>query len=221
LLLLVLLAGPAMAAKQHVIVFGKTLMVKLFLGPGEERTVPMRVRALLVDGNVREFTTGEAHTVTDRVFVVQRAFRLNDTLPGDTRAPRWLWQRGGWLTVDRTTGRIAQLKLAHFDPFYSQAVWFRDYAAYCGLSDDSNKIYAVVMQVGRVKPLLRQELGAASQGDDPAADCAPPTWEKRPVRVTFHPVRGQSVGFVVRGQAVDAIAAAANSDSEKKSDPEE
>lgn len=202
-----LLAGTAWAARQHVITFGKAMTVKLFLGPGGDRTTPMKVRSLLIDGNVREFTTGESHTVTDRVFAVQRAFRLNDSLPGDSGAPQWLWQRGGWLTVDRITGRISTLRLAYFDPFYSHAVWFRDYVAYCGLSDDGAKLYAVVMQLGRNRPILRQDLGAASQGDEPAADCAPPTWEKSPVRVSFHPARGDARSFAVRGHAVDPLAA--------------
>ena len=105
--------------------------------------------------------------------------------------------------VDRATGHITRLRLANFDPFYSQAAWFRDYAAYCGLSDNGAKIYGVVMQLGRSKPVLRQELGAASQGDEPDADCAAPAWEKNPVRVTFLPKRGQKAGFAVRGHAAD------------------
>ena len=131
LMVVVSLAGTALAAKPHVVSFGKVLPVKLFIGPGEDRSVPMNVRALLVDGKLKEFTTGESHTVTDRIFVVRRAFRVNDSLPADQgKVPRWVWQRGGWLMVDRTTARITQLNLPFFDPFYSQASWFRDYAAY-------------------------------------------------------------------------------------------
>ncbi|MGA2991416.1 MAG: hypothetical protein ABSD88_13140 [Candidatus Korobacteraceae bacterium] len=203
LVCLSLLARPALGAKAHVISFGKVLPVKLFIGPSEERTVPMTVRALLVDGDVKEFTTGKAHIVTDRILVVRRAFRLNNNLPGEFNPRRWVWQRGEWLLVDRLTGRITRLKLAYFDPFYSQATWFRDYAAYCGLSDDGTKIYGMVMQLGRNKPVLRQELGAASQGDEPDADCAAPAWEKNPVRVTFLPQRGQKAGFAIRGRSAD------------------
>jgi hypothetical protein len=105
--------------------------------------------------------------------------------------------------VDRTTARITQLNLPLFDPFYSQASWFRDYAAYCGVSDNSEKLYTVVMQLGRKKAVLRQEIGAASQGEDPDSDCAPPTWEKNPARVTFHPKRGQPSSFIVRGRSAD------------------
>ena len=202
LLVLASLAGTALAAKPHVIGFGKVLSVKLFIGPGEDRTVPMNVRTLLVDGSPKEFTVGEPHAVTDRIFVVRRAFRVNDNLPADQgKVPRWVWQRGGWLMVDRTTGRITQVNMPLFDPFYSQASWFRDYAAYCGVSVNGEKLYTVVMQLGSKKPVLRQEIGAASQSDDPDSNCTVPTWEKNPARVTFHPKRGQPSSFVVRGHA--------------------
>ena len=204
LVVMVSLAGTALAAKPHVVSFGKVLSVKLFIGPGEDRTVPMNVRPLLVDGSPKEFTTGEPHAVTDRIFVVRRAFRVNDNLPADQgKVPRWVWQRGTWLMVDRTTARITQLNLPLFDPFYSQASWFRDYAAYCGVSDNSEKLYTVVMQLGRKKAVLRQEIGAASQGEDPDSDCTAPTWEKNPARVTFHPKRGQPSSFIVRGRSAD------------------
>jgi hypothetical protein len=43
----------------------------------------LKVRALLVDGVVKEWTTGDAHDVTDRSFVVRRAIKLNDSLPSE------------------------------------------------------------------------------------------------------------------------------------------
>ena len=209
LVLLALLARPALGAKAHLVSFGKPLTVKLFIGPSEDRTVPITVRALLVDGNVKEFITGAAYTVTDRLFVVRRAYRLNNNLPGEPGARRWVWQRGEWLLVDRATGHITHLKLAYFDPFYSQAAWFRDYAAYCGLSDNGATIYGMVVQLGNNKPVLRQELGEASQGDEPDADCAAPTWERNPVRVTFLPKRGPKASFVVRGRSADPASGSA------------
>jgi hypothetical protein len=70
----------------------------------------LKIRALLVDGVLKEWTTGDAHDVTDRSFVVRRAIRLNDALPGDAEAGRkgrnWVWQRGPWLLVDRVTGHV-------------------------------------------------------------------------------------------------------------------
>jgi hypothetical protein len=203
-------AAYSAPAKQHVISFGKPLSVKLFLGPSEDKTMDIKVRALSVDSKIKEFITGEAHDVTDRMFVVRRAFRVNNNLPveedapvGQRKMPKWLWQRGGWLLVDRSTGHVSQVNLPEFDPFYSEATWFRDYVAYCGISDNAEKLYAIVTQLGRKKPVLRREIGATSQGDMPDADCAAPTWERQPVRVTFLPKKGDKLSYTVRGHAAD------------------
>lgn len=194
------------ASKPHVISYGKPMHVKLFLGPTEDRTAPLEVRPLYVDGKLKEFTTGDAHDVTDRLFVVRRAFRVNNNLPdedGSHKLPNWMWQKGGWLLVDRTTARISQVSLPVFDPFYSHASWFRDYVAYCGLSDDQAHLYAVVAQLGSKKPLLKKEIGQPSGEDDPEADCTAPTWEKKPTKVTFHPKKGEATSFTVFGRAAD------------------
>ena len=189
-------------AKSHSIGFGRSLTVKLMLGPDEEQSMPIQVRALYVDAKLKEFVTGEAHEVTDRLFVARRAFRLNNNLPGDDgKRPSWIWQRGGWLLVDRLTGHVSRLPLADFDPYYSQASWFRDYVAYCGLSGDGQKMSAVVMELGRRKPLLKKALGAASPGGMPAADCDAPRWQKNPVRVTFQPKNGQPASFTIFGHS--------------------
>lgn len=209
LLLLLVLAPPsAMAANKsaaHVISFGKVTSVRLFLGPDEHNTAPLKVRPLLVDAKLKEFVTGEVHDVTDRLIVVRRAYRLNNNLPGDDRkAPNWVWERGGWLMVDRLTGRVSQLSLAEFDPFYSEASWFRDYVAYCGVSDNGQKLSAVVMQLGRKKPVLKKEIGSASQGETPDSECDPPVWEKKPTQVTFLPKHGEKLSVSIFGHASDA-----------------
>ena len=41
----------------------------------------LRVRPLVIDAKIKEWTTGEAHDVTDRSFAVRRSIRLNDALP--------------------------------------------------------------------------------------------------------------------------------------------
>jgi len=43
----------------------------------------LRIRALVVDGLIKEWTTGDAHDVTDRSFVVRRVMKINDRLPGE------------------------------------------------------------------------------------------------------------------------------------------
>jgi hypothetical protein len=195
------------AAKPKVLSFGAWSKVPFFLGPNEDKSMEIKIRPLLVDGKIKEFTTGDTHDVTDRFFVVRKAYRVNDWLPDDPKPKehRWRWQRGAWLLVDRTTMRITQLNLAEFDPFYSSTSWFRDYVAYCGLSDDATKVYAVVAQIGRKKPILRQRLGDAKNQSEPESECAVPHWERDPIRVTFEPTGGPKQTFQVFGRAVDAM----------------
>ncbi len=197
------------AAKPKIISFGTWTKVPFFVGPHEDKSIEIKIRSLLVDGKVKEFTTGEPHDVTDRFFVVRKAYRVNDWLPDDPKAKehRWKWQRGGWLLVDRTTARVSQVNLPEFDPFYSSSSWFRDYVAYCGLSDDATKLYAVVAQVGRKKPILRQKLGDAKNGEMPESECVTPRWDRDPIRVTFEVLDGAKQTFQVFGHAADALPA--------------
>ena len=202
------------AAKPKVVSFGAWSKVPFFVGPHEEKSIDLRIRALLVDGKIKEFTTGEPHDITDRFFAVRKAFRVNDYLPDDPdpKSHRWKWQRGGWLLVDRNTARISQLSLPEFDPFYSSTSWFRDYIAYCGLSDDGSKVYAMVDQIGRKKPVLKQKLGDAKNGEQPESECTVPHWERSPIRVTFEPTGGQKQTFSVFGHAADAMPIGADED---------
>ena len=121
--------------KVHTINFGGAKRVPYSLAGdpsgnnGEEKD--LKIRPLLVDDKVKEWTTGEAHDVTDRSVAVRRAIRLNDALPAD-KGEHWVWQRGPWLLIDRSNGHVVALKLPDFDPSVSNVAWFRDYAAYCG-----------------------------------------------------------------------------------------
>ena len=197
--LLMLVAAPALA-RPHQITWGKWLPVKWFVGPTDDKVQPINVRALYVDGQVKEFTLGQSYDITDRQFVVRRAYRLNDQLPQDAnKVPHWKWQRGGWLLVDRSSGRVSELKLPDFDPFYSVASWYRDYVAYCGISDDAEKVFAVVAQLGRKKPIIHQDLGVAANSDTPDSECPAPTWQRNPARVTFQPRSGKPLEFTIPG----------------------
>ena len=91
--------------KVHVIAFGKWVSVQ-WLPDSVGKPVPLKVRALVVDGRIREYAIGTPHEVTERLFVVQRVFRVNDSLPEDAIL-HWQWQRGGWLLIDRLTGRVS------------------------------------------------------------------------------------------------------------------
>jgi len=213
--------------KAHVVVLGAARGVPYSTAgdpagaaPGEDS---LRIRALVVDGAVKEWTTGDAHDLTDRSFVVRRAIKLNDTLPGEKVGPgespaqdssagkhaltggqsHWVWQRGPWLLVDRVTGHVIALKLPDYDPGVSQASWFRDYAAYCGLTASGKSLYAVVAQVAARKPVLARKLSAFDAASRGAETCGPPDWQRQPLRITFHPAGREPVGFdIVPGSAV-------------------
>lgn len=197
--------------KPHVITFGKWIAAKWPNATGK-KLLDLKVRPLFVDARLKEYTTGAPHELTDRMFVVRRAFRVNDALPtenasgnSNSSAPKWQWQRGGWLVVDRLTGRVSQLNLPEFDPFYSTSSWYRDYIAYCGVSDDGKKLYAVVAQVGRRKPILKKDAGETAGDDDPDSECPPPVWERSPMRVTFQPDDDQKLVFNIRSRVVDVV----------------
>jgi hypothetical protein len=46
------------APKPHVVSFGKWTTVKWFVGPGQDKSLDLRIRALYVDRRLKEFTLG-------------------------------------------------------------------------------------------------------------------------------------------------------------------
>jgi len=192
-----ILATPAVAvSKPHVVLLGNWKTIKL-QADDDSSAQELKVRALLVDGKTKEFTVGPLHDITDHNFTVQRMFRLNDSLPQEAGPTRWRWERGGWLLVDRVSGRAQPIALPEFDPNYSKASWFRDYVAYCGTSDDGQKLFAVIAQAGKRKPLLNKGLPEQTE------TCAPPVWQRGPVRVTFATKEDPKLTFTVTSRAVD------------------
>jgi len=199
-------AGAA-ATKVHVIAFGKWTSVQWVPGLGaDDKALAIKIRPLIVDGRVKEYAAGAPHEVTERLFVVRRVFRVNDSLPEDF-APRWQWQRGGWLLVDRLTGRVSAINLPEFDAYYSAASWYRDYVAYCGVADDGKKTYAIVAQLSRRKPALRKPLSNEGVTEDAAPDsaCPAPLWQRSPARVSFEPAGSAKETFAIRGHVVDPV----------------
>jgi hypothetical protein len=89
---------------------------------------------------------------------------------------------------------VSQLNLPAFDPDISEVNWYRDYAAYCGSSDDGSKTYMVVFELGKRKPILKKEFAGAG--------CSAPVWERNPSRVTFNAGSGKS-SFAVRAHGAD------------------
>jgi len=206
--------NPPAHAKTHTVLLGAAKRVPYSkagdpagAAPGEDS---LKIRALLVDGVLKEWTTGDRHDVTDRSFVVRRVIHLNDSLPTDkpeSASEHWVWQRGPWLLVDRASGKVTALKLPDYDPGVSQVSWFRDYAAYCGLTVSGKSLYAVVAQVAARKPVLAKKLAAfdaANQAANQAAPaCTPPDWQREPLRITFHPTGKDAVSYdIVPGSAV-------------------
>lgn len=203
------LPGRAAAPKIHSVRLGSTRTVPYTLpvaapAPDGERSpdpLSMKVRPLLVDGRQKEWTTGELHQVTDRSYTIRRALRLNDELPGET-TPRWSWQPGPWLLVDRSTGHITALHLPDFDPLVSEAVWFRDYAAYCGAGTTAKGgLYAIVAQLGVRKPVVQKQIGHWPVPDPVMPVCGPAEWQRDPLRVTLQPAGADPMTFDVVGMA--------------------
>jgi hypothetical protein len=194
-------------AKVHVVSLGAVRKVPYT--PPESAVVAvkgadaptLKVRPLIVDGRQKEWTTGDAHDVTDRSFTIRRALRLNDALPGDAVA-RWSWQPGPWLMVDRSTGHITALHLPDFDTEISDAIWFRDYAAYCGTAETTKGgLFAIVAQLGARRPVVQKQIGKWPQPSPPEPVCKPAEWQRAPMRVTLQPTGGEPMTFSVVGAA--------------------
>jgi hypothetical protein len=198
---------PAAPAKVHVVSLGGAKKVPWnpagsVPAAGKAADAPMlKVRPLLVDGRQKEWTTGEVHDVTDRSFTVRRAMRLNDALPGEAAA-HWSWQPGPWLMVDRSTGHVTALHLPDFDNEVSDAVWYRDYAAYCGTTTTAKGgLFAVVAQLGARRAVVQKQIGKWPQTDAPSPVCKLAEWQRGPMRVTLQAAAGEPMTFDVVGAA--------------------
>lgn len=200
-------AHAAAPPKVHIVTLGMVHKVpftppEATVGGGKPADpVTLKVRPLIVDGRQKEWTTGEVHDVTDRSFTVRRALRLNDALPGDA-ATRWSWQPGPWLLVDRTTGHITALHLPDFDAAVSDAVWFRDYAAYCGTGTTAKGgLFAVVAQLGARRVVVQKQIGKWPQAEPAEPVCKAAEWQRAPMRVTLQATGGEAMTFDVVGAA--------------------
>jgi hypothetical protein len=193
----------AAVPKVHTVTLGPSRHVPYtppeanFDNKSDEATT-LRVRGLFVDDRQREWTVGEMHEVTDRSFVIRRALRINDALPGES--VRWSWQPGPWLLVDRVTGHITALHLPSYDPDVSDAVWFRDYAAYCGVATTGKGgLVAVVAELGTRKAVMQKVIGPWPMANPPHPVCSPAKWQRTPIRVTFDLTAGESMTLDVLG----------------------
>jgi hypothetical protein len=197
--------AAAFATKVHTVSLGAVRRVP-YTQPDatveekSDETTTLKVRPLFVDDRQKEWTVGESHEITDRTFVIRRALRVNDALPTDS-APHWIWQPGPWLTVDRVSGHITALHLPSFDPVVSNAVWFRDYAAYCGTNTTTKggTLYAVVAQLGARRAVVQKPIGHWPEANHFIPVCQPAKWERYPLRVAIQPTGGAATTYDVVG----------------------
>jgi hypothetical protein len=195
---LVLFCLP-LSAKVHTVAIGSWRKVS-FTPPAATAADSLRVRPLVIDGQVRDWTTGEIHEITGRTFVVRRAVKLNDALP-DEEGAHWLWVLGPWVLVDRASAHVTVLRLPDFDPAVSEVVWFRDYAAYCGVNSTAKHLYAVVAQLGVRRALVAKPISAWTVDDHPTPACAAATWQRTPLQVVFHPTGSDALTYQIFGLA--------------------
>jgi len=207
--------------KPHVVALGAMRQVPYSksgdpAGAGPDET-KLETRPLLVDGKVSEWTTGEMHPVTERNFVVRRAVKVNDSLPGDggagdakppvarladaRGAVHWVWQRGPWLLVDRLTGHATVVKLPDYDAAVSKVAWFRDYAAYCGVTPSGKSLFAIVTQLGARKRVISRKLAGYDAEDQVLPACSLPEWQRAPLRIAFHVDGRKTVTYDVTSAA--------------------
>ncbi len=110
--------------------------VKLFVGPSEDKTMDITVRPL-----IRRQQAEGVHHRRQRTTSPTGSLSFAAPIASTTRC-RTMPQRrrngcgsaadGCWWTAARARSR--SLKLPDFDPFYSEVSWYRDYAAYCGIT---------------------------------------------------------------------------------------
>lgn len=207
-----LFAAAAKAPKVHTVTFGpmhKVPFTPAFSTPDrkDDDSTTLKIRPLFVDGKQKEWTVGELHNISDRSFTVRRALHINDALPNDP-GERWVWQPASWIVVDRSTGHITALHLPAFDSAVSDAVWFRDYAAYCGTapaagrsakSEGVGSLLAVVAQVGGRKAVAQRAVGRWPQPEHASPVCTAAHWARLPIRATLQPTGGEPVTFDVVG----------------------
>lgn len=131
--------------------------------PGEDA---LKIRPLVIDGNIKEWTTGRS----PRCDRPQLRGAARDA--AQRHAPRRGPARKVRPCAKRPLGMAARSVAAggpgyrphwrpeasDYNPGVSQVTWFRDYAAYCGLTSSGKNLYALVAQIAARKPVLAKKL---------------------------------------------------------------
>ncbi len=203
-------ARPAKPPRTHAVSLGPVRHVPFVAADvtkedKSDEAGTLKVRALYVDTRQKDWTTGDPHEVTERTFVVQRVLHVNDTLP-EERGARWVWQPGPWVMVDRVTGRVTALHLPDFDAGVSDVVWYRDFAAYCGVhTAKGGGLTAIAWQIGARKAAVNKVIGKWPQTERVRPVCTPAKWQREPMRVALQPTGSTAVSFDVVGTSTALI----------------
>jgi hypothetical protein len=81
-------------------------------------------------------------------------------------------------------------------------VWFRDYAAYCGVATTvKGGLIAVVAQLGARKAVVQKAIAPWPQPNHAHPVCQPAKWQRLPLRVTLQPTGGEAATYDVVGSA--------------------
>ena len=176
---------------------------------GDNKPLTLKIRPILVDAHVKDFSLGPAHDVTDHLFVVRRALPCQrQSSPGIHLAPALAMATRG-MASRRPPHRpyFPQSIFPELNAVYSVASWYRDYAAYCGVSEDGKKIYAIVAQLNKSKPVLKKSLNGQTIPEDATADsvCPAPAWQRSPARDPSSRQARPKQTFAVRGHTIDLI----------------
>jgi len=197
----------AAARKGHTVGLGAVRRVPFVAAEAkEDETGTLRIRPLVVDDKIREWVIGDTHEITERSFVARRVMHINDALPGE-KTGRWVWQPASWILVDRTSGRVTALHLPDFDASVSEVVWYRDYAAYCGIhtTAKTSNLTAEVWQIAGRRAALSKALSPWPQPERVRPVCLPAIWQREPMRVTVRPNGGDSVVYNVVGTSTQLV----------------
>jgi hypothetical protein len=210
-LLLASVAASAAPPKVHTVTLGAMRRVPFVAADvaaedKADEAGTLRIRSLIVDGKLLEWTTGDVHDVTERSFVTRRVLHVNDALPGE-KAGRWVWQPGSWILVDRISGRVTALHLPEFDAAVSDVSWYRDYAAYCGvhIAAKSSGLTAQVWQIGARRAALSRVIAPWPLKERVRPVCGAAVWQREPMRVTLKPAMGDAVVYTVTGSSAQLV----------------
>ena len=179
-------------------------------GAGPEETT-LKIRALLVDGRVSEWTTGDAHDVTDRSFVVRRALRINDSLPNDRpgESPQPATTEPLGLAARPVAARGSRKRPCHGPQAArlrsgQRARWL--VSRLRGLLRSNRDGQEPLCSRGAdwgAQARAGEEALAFDAENHPWPVCELPEWQREPLKVTFHPAGRDPAGLdLVGGSAV-------------------